>query len=175
MTDESAAADNTESRIELDRIYLKDVSFESPQTPKLFTVPEDWQPKMNLHLETEAMRVDDERYEVALRVTVTASDGETTVFLVELKQAGLFRLRGFDDKSRNHVLATACPNMLFPFARENLDHLVQKGGMPQLLLQPINFEALQAQQAARQANPSTGGGDGAAADSASGNGAAGDR
>ncbi|MDX1609659.1 MAG: protein-export chaperone SecB [Halofilum sp. (in: g-proteobacteria)] len=174
MTDESTA-DSSQGRIQLERIYLKDVSFESPQAPTIFTDPDNWQPKMNLHLETEAKGVDDERYEVALTVTVTATDTETTVFLVELKQAGLFRISGFDDKTRNHVLGTACPNMLFPFARENLDHLVQKGGMPQLLLQPINFEALQAQQAARQANPSTGTGDGAAAETSPGNGAADDR
>jgi len=150
---ETAAGDGQQSSIQIERFYLKDVSFESPHTPEIFTSAEDWKPQMNLQLETEAKRVDEERYEVALRVTVTASAGEQTMFLVELKQAGLFRLSGFDDATRKHVLATTCPNMLFPFARENLDHLVQKGGMPQLLLQPINFEALQAQQAAQQANP----------------------
>lgn len=153
MTEESKAADRQPSRIQIDRIYLKDVSFESPHTPAIFSAEDGWKPKMNLHLETEARRIDEERFEVALRVTVTATDGEQTVFLVELKQAGLFRLSGFEDNERNHALGTTCPNMLFPFARENLDHLVQKGGMPQLLLQPINFETLQAQQAARQATP----------------------
>lgn len=153
MSDESTAAERSEGRIRIDRIYLKDVSFESPQTPAIFSAADGWQPKMDLHMETEARQIDDERHEVALRVTVTATDGERTVFLVELKQAGLFRLTGFSDEQRKHVLGTACANMLFPFARENLDHLVQKGGMPQLLLQPINFEALQAQQAARRANP----------------------
>lgn len=150
---EQATGGTPERQIQIERFYLKDVSFESPHTPEIFTSGEDWQPQMNLQLETEARRVDEDRYEVALRVTVTASAGEKTMFLVELKQAGLFRLVGFDEAALKHALATTCPNMLFPFARENLDHLVQKGGMPQLLLQPINFEALQAQQAARQANP----------------------
>lgn len=153
MTDESAAADREQSRIQLDRVYLKDVSFESPHTPAIFAAEEGWQPKMNLHLETGARHVDGDRYEVTLGVTVTATDGEQTVFLVELKQAGLFRLTGFEEAERNRQLGIACPNILFPFARENLDHLVQKGGMPQLLLQPINFENLHAQQAARQAAP----------------------
>lgn len=153
MSDESTAAERNEGRIRIDRIYLKDVSFESPQTPAIFSAEDGWRPKMDLHMETEARRIDDERHEVALRVTVTATDGDRTVFLVELKQAGLFHLTGFGDEQLRHVLGTACANMLFPFARESLDHLVQKGGMPQLLLQPINFEALQAQQAARHANP----------------------
>lgn len=153
MTDETTAAEHDEGRIQIERIYLKDVSFESPQTPSIFSAEDGWKPKMDLHLETEARRIDDERHEVALRVTVTATDGERTVFLVELKQAGLFRLSGFGEEQRKYVLGTACANMLFPFARENLDHLVQKGGMPQLLLQPINFQALHAQQAAQRANP----------------------
>ena len=153
MTEESNPADRQPGRIQIDRIYLKDVSFESPHAPAIFSAEDGWKPKMNLHLETEARRIEDERFEVAIRVTVTATDGEHTVFLAELKQAGLFRLSGFEDQERKHVLGTTCPNMLFPFARESLDHLVQKGGMPQLLLQPINFETLQAQQAAREATP----------------------
>lgn len=153
MSDETTAAEQGEGRIQIERIYLKDVSFESPQTPSIFSTADGWKPKMDLHLETEARRIDDERHEVALRVTVTATDEERTVFLVELKQAGLFRLTGFDDEPLRYALGTACANMLFPFARENLDHLVQKGGMPQLLLQPINFHALHAQQAAQRANP----------------------
>ena len=156
MTDESTAADSQQSRIQLDRVYLKDVSFESPHTPAIFAAEDGWKPKMNLHLETEARHIDGERFEVVLGVTVTATDGEHTVFLVELKQAGLFRLTGFEETERNRQLGTACPNILFPFARENLDHLVQKGGMPQLLLQPINFEALHARQAAREATPGDG-------------------
>lgn len=163
---ETPAGDSQESRIQIERFYLKDVSFESPHTPDIFTSTEDWQPQMNLQLQTEAKRVDDERFEVVLQVTVTATAGERTMFLVELKQGGLFRLTGYDEAARNHLLGTACPNMLFPFARENLDHLVQKGGMPQLLLQPINFEALQAQQAAQQANPAPG--NGTTADESSG-------
>lgn len=157
MTDESAG-NTPESRIEIERFYLKDVSFESPHTPDIFTGAEDWKPQMNLQLQTEASHVDNDRYEVSVRVTVTATAGEETMFLVELKQAGLFRLTGYDDKTRRHLLGTACPNMLFPFVRENLDSLVQRGGMPQLLLQPINFEALHAQQAAQQANPAPGNG-----------------
>lgn len=154
---ENTATDGQESGIQIERFYLKDVSFESPHTPDIFIAAENWRPQMNLQLETEAKRVEGDRFEVVLRVTVTATAGEQTMFLVELKQAGLFRLTGFDDATRKHLLGTACPNMLFPFARENLDHLVQKGGMPQLLLQPINFEALQAQQAAQQANPAPAG------------------
>ncbi len=168
MTDEATTGERTESRIRIDRIYLKDVSFESPQTPAIFSTEEGWQPKMDLHMETEARRIDDERHEVALRVTVTATDGDRTVFLAEIKQAGLFHLAGFDDEQRKYALGTSCANMLFPFARENLDHLVQKGGMPQLLLQPINFEALHAQQAAKRANPesrNTDGSGGSATDS----------
>jgi preprotein translocase subunit SecB len=168
---DTTAGQAPENRIEIERFYLKDVSFESPHTPDIFTAAGDWKPQMNLQLQTEAKHVADDRFEVALRVTVTATANEQTMFLVELQQAGLFRLSGFDDATRKQLLGTACPNMLFPFARENLDHLVQKGGMPQLLLQPINFEALQAQQAAQQANPTSGNGsDAAVSDESTGSG-----
>lgn len=126
------------------RIYLKDVSFETPNSPAVFT--EDWKPDINLQLNSSVKPLDEGIYEVVISLTVTAKQGETTAFLVEVQQAGAFTLKGFDDAQMGSMLGAYCPNVLYPFAREAVSDLVVKGGFPQLLLAPINFDALYAQQ-----------------------------
>lgn len=129
-------------QISLQKIYLKDASFESPKAPLIFQ-NNDWQPEVNLQVNTETAPLDDNTFEVNLTLTASALQGEETVYLVEIKQAGVFTLQGFDDKQQlQQVLATFCPSNLFPYAREAISGLVEKGGFPQLLLQPINFDAL---------------------------------
>ena len=150
MAEEGTEADASERRFSLRKIYLKDVSFESPAAPSIFAADVDVKPQMNLQLSSEAQRVADDQYEVVLALTVTATIEEKTAFLVELKQAGLFRVAGFSDDERSQLLGISCPDLLFPFAREAVAELVQKGGMPQLLLQPINFDALYQQQVQRR-------------------------
>ena len=129
-------------QISLQKIYLKDASFESPKAPLIFQ-NSDWKPEVNLQVNTETAPLGDNTFEVNLTLTASALEGKETVYLVEIKQAGVFTLQGFEDKQQlQQVLATFCPSNLFPYAREAISGLVEKGGFPQLLLQPINFDAL---------------------------------
>lgn len=126
------------------RIYLKDVSFETPHSPGIFT--EEYRPDVNLQLNSSVNQLQEDLYEVVLNLTVTSKQGEKTGFLVEIQQAGIFEVKGFDDSQKSHLLGSYCPDALYPFAREAVSDLVTKGGFPQLLLSPINFDALYAQK-----------------------------
>ena len=139
----------------IQRVFLKDVSYESPQAPKVFVGGIQWKPAVSLHLNTESAKLEDDLYEVVLTVTVTVKLEEEVVYLIEVKQAGLFLAKGFEQARLAPMLGIYCPNLLFPFAREEIASLVQKGGFPQLLLDPVNFEALYAQhlEAAKQNAP----------------------
>jgi len=152
MAEEQAAADSQapQQQFTLQRIYTKDVSFESPSTPEVFR--KSWQPNVNIDLNTKSARVDEEgNHEVVLTLTVTAKMEDETAFLVEVQQAGIFFVVGIEGEALRQVLATVGPNILFPYARENIDSLVVKGGFPPLMLSPVNFEALYRQALANQA------------------------
>ena len=112
---------------------------------------EQWQPQTEVRLETGAKPVAEGLFEVSLTVTITAKLGDRTAYLVEVQQGGLFALRGFDDGQMGHMLHAYCPNLLFPFAREELASLIGKGGFPALLLNPINFDNLYLQRLQQQA------------------------
>jgi len=113
----------------IERVYVKDISFESPLVPMIFT--EQWKPKVKLDLNTATRLVTEDRYEVDLRVTVTTeTESDVTSMIVEVTQSGLFALQGFEEAQLKQVLATACPNILFPYAREQIDSLMSKGGFP---------------------------------------------
>ena len=144
-----------EQLFKIQRIYVKDVSYESPQTPGVFVGETAWRPAVTLNLNTESTRLENDLYESVLTVTATVKLGESTAYLIEVKQAGLFLIRGFDEARLGPMLGSFCPNLLFPFAREEIASLVQKGGFPQLLLDPVNFDALYARhlQQARQNAP----------------------
>lgn len=151
MADEQAAAaqENPQQQFAMQRIYNKDVSFESPATPDVFR--KQWQPKINVDLNTKSNAIDEEgNYEVVLTITLTAKIDEETAFLVEVQQAGIFYITGFEGENLRRLLGTAAPNVLFPYARENIDSLVVKGGFPAIMLSPVNFDALY-QQAVAQA------------------------
>jgi len=139
----------------IQRVYLKDVSYESPQAPKVFMQNTQWQPSVSLHLNTESKALENDMYEVELTVTATVKLGEEVAYLIEIKQAGLFLVKGIEEERLAPMLGSFCPNILFPFAREEIATLVQKGGFPQLLLDPVNFDALYAQHltAAQQNAP----------------------
>ncbi len=125
----------------LQKIYLKDASVEAPLAPQIFTRP--WQPQVDVNVGTEVQALPDDHFNLVLTITVTAKLEADIAFLVEVKQAGVFMVRGFPhENERAAVLAGYCPSLLFPFAREAVADFVQKAGFPQLLLQPINFEAL---------------------------------
>jgi len=145
---------NNQQQFAIQKIYLKDVSFESPNAPAVFQQGE-WQPEVNVQLNTEGKVLAEGVHEVVLSVTVTAKQGENTAFLVEVKQAGVFQMQGFAQDQLGGMIGAYCPEVLFPFAREAIADLVAKGGFPQLLLAPVNFNALfmqhQQQQAEKQA------------------------
>lgn len=145
MTEE---ATDQQPQFQLQRIYIKDLSYEAPKTPTLFK--EQWQPDVNLEINNSADLVEDEIYEVVLNVTVTVKNGESVAFIVEVAQAGLFLLSGIDGVQKEGVLKGTCPNILFPYARETISDLVARGTFPQFLLQPINFEAAFAENMRKQ-------------------------
>jgi len=124
----------------IERIYLRDLSFESPEAPGVFGSGR--QPQVEIDLGTRANRLEDTRFEVVLTLTVEAKDDERTLLIVELQQAGIFRIAGMDEATRRRALAVACPNVLFPYARETIDQLTVKGNFPPFMLAPVNFEAL---------------------------------
>lgn len=145
-----------EQQFIIERIYVKDISFESPNSPAIFT--QDWNPETNLQLTTQSTPLGDDHYEVVLQLTVTVKDKEKTAFLVEVNQAGTFMVKGYPQDQLNHLLASFCPTNLFPYAREVVSNLVSKGSFPEMHLSPINFDALYAQRLEEeQANAGTGG------------------
>jgi len=144
----SSADQQQQQQFAIQKVYLKDVSFESPRAPQIFT--EQWQADTNLQLNTESQRLNEDHHEVTLTLTVTTKSGEETAYLAEIKQAGIFAVRGFNDEQMGHLLGSYCPSILFPFAREAIAELVSKGGFPQMLLAPMNFDALYAQHLQRQ-------------------------
>ena len=131
----------------IQKIYVKDLSFETPNSPSAFT--QEWKPDVNVELNTKGTLVAEDVHEVVLGVTVTVKLGDNVAFLAEIHQAGIFSIKGFNDNEKAAMLGSYCPNLLFPFAREVVSDLVTKGGFPQLLLAPVNFDALYQQHLAR--------------------------
>lgn len=159
MADEEKAA--AEKRLSIVKIYVKDFSFESPQTPDVFRT-EEWSPQTNLNLRSSHTPVDGQFHEVVLTITIEAKakGEEKTLFLVELQQAGLFDISGYNEEEFGALVGAFCPSTLFPYARETLASMIQKGGFPEFVLQPLNFDALymqslqqKQQQAAAEAAP----------------------
>jgi preprotein translocase subunit SecB len=148
MADENK--DEAEKRISINKVYIKDFSFESPQAPAIFRNNE-WKPQTNLNLRSSHNEVEGSLHEVILTITVDAKDGDTTLFLVEIQQSGLFDIAGYDDEEFGVIIGSFCPNILFPYARESIASIIQKGGFPEFVLQPINFDALYMQSRAQAA------------------------
>ncbi|WP_110685595.1 protein-export chaperone SecB [Salinicola aestuarinus] len=138
----------------LQRVYVKDISFESPNAPSVFQQP--FKPKVGLDLDTTSEAIGNDLYEVVVKVTAQVSNNEddTTAFLAEVEQAGLFRISGIVGDQLDHTLGAFCPNVLFPYARECIDSLVGRGSFPPLMLAPVNFEAMYAQRKQRAAQAS---------------------
>lgn len=154
----AGAAEQVQQRFEIQKIYVKNLSFETPNSPQAFR--EQWQPSVHLDLSNAVQDLGEDLYEVTLTITTTVSAGEKTIYLVEVQQSGIFFMTGFSREERGRVAATACPNILFPFARELVSDLATRAGFPQLLLAPVNFESLylqaQRQAAAEQAQQAEG-------------------
>ena len=130
----------------LQSVYLKDCSYEAPNGPR---VEGNWNPQINLDLQTGTTAVTPDMREVVLTVTVSAKHNDVTLFLVEVKQAGLFLMRNLSEADAKRAVSSICPGVLFPYARASVSNLVSQGGFPQFLLPPVNFDALYAQSAAQ--------------------------
>ncbi|OOF85380.1 protein-export chaperone SecB [Rodentibacter ratti] len=136
------AARESQAVLQIQRIYVKDVSFEAPNLPHIFH--QEWKPKLGFDLSTETVQLGDDLYEVTLNITVetTMEDSGDLAFICEVKQAGVFTISGLEDVQMAHCLTSQCPNMLFPYARELVSSLVNRGTFPALNLSPVNFDAL---------------------------------
>ena len=149
MANEQDQAAATGGQLALQAVYLKDCSFEAPQGPRSTG---DWNPQIGLDLNTAVTVVEGDLREVLLTVTISAKQGERTVFLVEVKQAGAFLMQNLTEDDYRRAAGIICPGVLFPYARAVVSQLVSQGGFPQLLLPPVNFEAL---YAANNPDPAT--------------------
>jgi len=144
-----AHPEQNQAQLSLQRIYVKDVSFEAPGAPQIFG--QQGQPNVELNLAQRVSQLGDDTFEVVLSVTATCRVEDKTAYLAEVQQAGIFGLSGFDAQGREAILSTYAPNVLFPYVRQIVSDLVQNGGFPPFFLQPINFDALYAEQMRRRA------------------------
>jgi preprotein translocase subunit SecB len=137
-------------QLALQNVYLKDCSYEAPNGPR---VDGNWNPQINLDLHTSATGLSPDLREVVLTVTVSAKQNDVTIFLVEVKQAGLFLMRNLSEPDIKRAVSSVCPSVLFPYARAAVSQLVTQGGFPQFLLPPVNFDALYAQSLTQPQQP----------------------
>ena len=144
-----------EKQIAIQKIYTKDFSFESPQAPTVFTKA-DWEPKTNLNLRSTHSDLGENNHDVILTLTIETKHEDKTLFLVELHQAGIFNITGYEGDELAAVLGSFCPSTLFPYARETIANMVAKGGFPEFVLQPINFDSLFAQTQQQAAGAAAG-------------------
>ena len=142
MSDEQ----QTDRQFAIQRIYIKDISFESPNAPQVFI--SEWEPKINVDLSTEIQALSEDTIQVVLTVNVVAKHEDKTAFLVEVQQAGIFLAKGFSEEELGPLMGIGAPNALYPYAREVVSDLITRGSFPQFTLQPVNFEQMYAQQMA---------------------------
>ena len=142
-------AEATGPAFTVEKIYVKDVSFEVPGAPAIYS--ENVQPELQLNLNQRVQRLNDTAFEVVLAVTLTCKAGDKTAYVAEVQQAGIFGLMGLEAQAVDVLLGTQCPNILFPYIRQLLSDLIQAGGFPPFFLQPINFEALYAESLRQRA------------------------
>lgn len=143
-TNAAAAQEEPQSQFSLQRIYIKDLSFEAPKSPEVFR--QEWAPEVEMQLNTRQRNLDQDFYESVLTITVTAHNAGEVAYIAEVQQAGIFLIQGIEQAALGHALGAFCPSLLFPYARETLDSLVVRGSFPALMLAPVNFDALYAQQ-----------------------------
>jgi preprotein translocase subunit SecB len=137
-----------EGQFLIQKLYVKDLSFETPNSPSIFM--EQNRPEVNVQLDSSAQRIDAQNFEVVISITATVKVGERTAYLAEVNQAGIFTISGISEQHMGHMLGAFCPTILFPYAREVISDLVTRGGFPPLLLAPVNFDAVYAQRVQQQ-------------------------
>ena len=145
-------AKSPERQVGIQKIYVKDFSFESPQSPNVFAGGKEWKPHSNLNLRSAHKQIKEKEnlFEVVLTITVETKQDDDALFLVEVQQAGVFQITGYEKDEFAHVVGSFCPSVLFPYAREAIASVVSRGGFPEFILQPINFDALYAQSLQQQ-------------------------
>lgn len=141
-------AEEQEKQFSIQKIYTRNISFESPNAPEIFT--QEFQPQLDVDMNVETSALEEGIYHAVVRVTATTKVDDKTAFLCEVEQAGIFGISGFDDNELSYLLGTQCPNTLFPYAREAISDMVTRGGFPQLLLEPVNFDAMYASHLQQQ-------------------------
>ncbi|WP_341960616.1 protein-export chaperone SecB [Pseudomonas sp. RC10] len=147
QTNNGATSNEEAPQFSLQRIYVRDLSFEAPKSPAIFR--QEWTPSVSLDLNTRQKQLENDFYEVVLTLSVEVKNGDEIAFIAEVQQAGIFLIKGLDASSMSHTLGAFCPNILFPYARETIDSLVVRGSFPALMLAPVNFDALYAQELQR--------------------------
>lgn len=147
--EEQTQQSNAQPEFSIQRLYVKDLSFEAPNTPEIFNTK--WEPQVSMDLNINDSKLADDVYEVVVKVLVTTKLAEKTAFLVEVQYAGIFMIKGMPDDQMKPMLGSFCPSLIFPYAREVVSDLVSRGGFPPLYLSPINFDALYQQQQQEQA------------------------
>ncbi len=153
MSETLNTATGSQPKFEIQRLYVKDASYEAPNVPHTFE--EEWKPEVELNLETKTNRIKDNFHEVVLTITATVKSNKKSAFVVEVHYAGIFEISGLPDEQLKQMLGSFCPNILFPYAREVISDLVVRGGFPQLILAPVNFDALYAQHLNSQTQKDT--------------------
>ncbi len=143
MSDEQGAA-QPEQTFNIRKIYLKDLSFESPQAPGVFQ--QTTSPQIDINLATDSQQVEEGSYEVSIKITISAKGDDKPLFIVELDQAGIFQIEGEADEQLKFALGVTCPNILFPYARQVISDMTVSGGFPPLVMSPVNFELLYRQK-----------------------------
>jgi preprotein translocase subunit SecB len=146
--EEKATQERPQAGFALEKVYVKDVSFESPNSPEIFT--KEWKPEVKMDLNTRHKVVQENVHEVAITVTLTTSVAGMTAYIVEVQQAGLFVIKGLEGMQLHHTVGAVCPNLIFPYLRETIDAAVVKGGFQAVMLAPVNFDAIFAQAIAKQ-------------------------
>ncbi|MAL99161.1 protein-export chaperone SecB [Hydrocarboniclastica marina] len=140
--------DDTKPQFALQRIYVKDISFESPNAPAIFQ--QTWQPKVSMDLNSSYTKISDTQYEVVVSLSITAKIEEKVAYIVEVQQAGVVMIKNIEDAQLGHMLGAYCPNLLFPYARETVDGMVNRGSFPSLMLAPVNFDLVYQQSLQRK-------------------------
>ncbi len=140
---------DAEKHFSISKLYIKDLSFEAPSSPAFFAGDVNWNPNLKINIGWVTNKISDKLFESVLKVTITAYLEEKTVYLAEVQQAGIFELKGYSKEEMEPLLNTYCPQLLFPFVREVIADVVGKGGFPQLMLKPMDFEAIYAHNKAQ--------------------------
>jgi len=147
-TDNQGAAQDPAQQFAIQKVYVKDLSFESPNAPGVFT--SEFKPQVNVDLNTNGQSIGENIYEVVLSITVTVKQDDNTAYLVEVQQAGIFNIQGMPEDQLAGMLAVFCPSIIFPYAREAISDVATRGGFPQLLLAPVDFNAMYTQHLEQQ-------------------------